>query len=436
MKKILITIIVGLTAMFRLSASEIDSTKHWGYSLSLNPTRLLIMDEYQRKWQKKTNNFSIDLSAIRQWLPNDSSQTAVDYNYPALSISLKYSLNHGVIMHRPPSSAWQFRDEVNYDSQMGNSLSLYGSFIRPIIRTRKWVFDYSLGFGAAYSHRIYNPYNNADNELVGSHLSIYFGAGTHLTYMVTNDFGVRLGLDYWHISNGAIDRPNKGANSIGPSIGVVYAPYHEELNNYRRNKIKDKTINEASSPVENIRSWHPYLFTNVAFAIGAKTLHEDWNHCYFGSKPDDKEYYRTDYTIHATYSAQLDLMYRYARRWASGIGFDVFYGHYAKTIARVYDTDTDYRHSPWSTGMALKHEIYFDRLLCQIGIGYYLHREMGYFASLVDKPYYERVGISYDFPRLGGFRIGFNIKAHFTKADYTELIITMPIKIKTLSNRK
>lgn len=88
-----------------------------------------------------------------------------------------------------------------------------------------------------------------------------------------------------------------------------------------------------------------------------------------------------------------------------------------------------YRHSPWSVGVAAKHEVYFGNLVCQIGIGYYLHREMGRFAKDVEKPYYERVGVSYCFDKLGGMRLGFNIKAHFTKADYTELLLTMPIRL-------
>ena len=54
---------------------------------------------------------------------------------------------------------------------------------------------------------------------------------------------------------------------------------------------------------------------------------------------------------------------------------------------------------------------------------------MGRFAKDVEKPYYERVGVSYCFDKLGGMRLGFNIKAHFTKADYTELLLTMPIRL-------
>ena len=426
--RVRILLIAMLMTVCSTHAADNDSTKHWGFGLSFSPSKAIVMDEYQRKWQKKRNNFSVELAATRQWLPRDSSQIAADYNYPALSISLKQSWNHGVTMHRYPDHAWKFRNEANYDTKLGNSLSLYATFQRPIIRNWKWEFDYTLSIGAAYAHRIYNPQSDIDNELIGAHTSIYFGAGTHLTYHMTDLWGIRFGIDYWHMSNGAMDRPNKGANFIGPTLGVVYTPYHKELvENHRRNKLNPDTIKPQ---------FQPYLFTNIAVAVGAKTLHEDWNHSYFGTTPDDPEYYRTKFTIHTTLAAQLDIMYRYARRWASGIGIDVFYGRYAKTIEKMDGENSPYKHHPWSTGIALKHEVYFEQLICQIGIGYYLNREMGYFADIVEKPYYERVGVSYAFKKLGGLRLGFNIKAHLTKADYTELLLTMPITVKKLKTKK
>jgi len=64
-------------------------------------------------------------------------------------------------------------------------------------------------------------------------------------------------------------------------------------------------------------------------------------------------------------------------------------------------------------------------------VGGYFHRHIGYNANIVDDKVYEKIGVHYSFPRLGGLTIGGNVKAHLTRADYTEVIISMPIRIKS-----
>ena len=44
--------------------------------------------------------------------------------------------------------------------------------------------------------------------------------------------------------------------------------------------------------------------------------------------------------------------------------------------------------------------------------------------------YYERIGLHYTLPRTGGIKVGANVKAHLTKADFTELVVTVPISIQ------
>ncbi|MBQ9570113.1 MAG: hypothetical protein IJR30_01905, partial [Prevotella sp.] len=56
-----------------------------------------------------------------------------------------------------------------------------------------------------------------------------------------------------------------------------------------------------------------------------------------------------------------------------------------------------------------------------------LHRKMGELARQQEKSYYERIGINYVIPGLGGIKIGAHVKAHLTKADLTELVISVPI---------
>ena len=414
MPLILLLVCMLLPATMR-AADEGDTLRRWGGGIQLHPATAIVMDRYQSKWMDPAPNFSVAAELRHASLPADSNAYDADYGYPVMGIGVKYSRNHRIKMHRQPDESWPYIEEVDYDSQMGNSLAFYGFFSRPFFRNRHWEADYTFNLGVGYSHSKYNLHNSIDNELIGSRWLIYFGAGLHLAYQVDPEWSFRAGVEYWHLSNGAINRPNKGANFVGPSLSVCYTPYYEaSLPHSRRQHIPHK----------------PYLFADITGGVGYRTLYEDWKHTQFELKPDEPGY-RTDHFKHyLTYTFQGSLMCRYARRWASGVEADVFYGPYASDV-EAYDkrAGRDDKHSPWSLGLGVKHEAYYRRLKLSMSLGWYLYREMGHTAKRSEQPFYERIGVQYLFPCLHGMGVGFSVKAHMTKADYTELVVSCPIRL-------
>ena len=169
----------------------------------------------------------------------------------------------------------------------------------------------------------------------------------------------------------------------------------------------------ASAPAA--QPFSPYWYSSLRLGVGGKTLLEDWQLTQFGTDPEAPRY-RTDR--------------RYARRWASGIGADISYGTYAD---RVRDLDEaagrSLPHSPWSFGLGLRHEAYYHRLSLDMALGVYLYRHMGASAKEIEKPYYECIGIFYTIPRLHHLRVGCSVKAHLTKADLTEIVISLPFRL-------
>lgn len=304
MKFRLLTLLLLITSL-SANAEVRDSlaARHWGGESQLIPGRAIVMDEYQRKWQKGTGNFSLGAEVHYSPLPSDSDAFAEDYNYPTLSGGIRYHWDHGVTMHRSPDSAWGLAEEVDYDSRMGNVVSLYGSFTRPFFRTRRWMADYTLSFGTSYSHRKYDKSNNVDDELIGSRWLIYFGAGLHATYRLAEDWGVKAGVEYYHHSNGALNRPNKGANFVGAMLGLVYMPYYKEV-------LKGKGVSA-------IKPFQHYWYLNFTVAAGAKTLDEDWQHTQFHTPSTAPDYRKEKFHLYATYALSADVMCRYQRRWAS-----------------------------------------------------------------------------------------------------------------------
>lgn len=410
-------LIVGLLLMSTdVCAERADSLHHYNYSLQVMPGRLVALDQYAERWIKKTPNLSLAAEIGRVALPNDSDAFASDFGYPSLTLGLRYTLNNQVRLHRDPDPAWGQAKEVDYNSHLGNTVSLYGKFYRPFFRHLRWETAYSFSFGVGYSHLKYNKQNDIDNELIGTHALIYFGAGVHATYHLNNQWGIRGAIEFVHHSNGALYRPNKGSNAVGTSLGVVYEPYYKQL------------INTAHP-----RFYQPfqrYWYLNFAAGVGAKTMLEDWLTTQFRTDPSHPDYRTEHFKVYAAYSLQADVMCRYARRWASGVGIDWFYGTYASHIAGLDARQGNVaKHSPWSLGIAAKHEVFYHRLSLGLSFGWYLHRQMGYNALFNESKYYERIGLHYAFPVLGGLKAGINIKAHQTKADLTELVVAIPVRL-------
>ena len=410
-------LIVCINVIIQAETIGKDSIKHWGFTANVMKSKVIALDKNQRKYLKENNNGSIAVELNHIHLPSDNNLYAKDFNYPSLSIGLRYTLNNSICFHRSPDYAWSKIEEVPYNSHLGNTLSLYGTFQRAIHRNQHWETSYSLSGGVGYTNKWYNKYNNIDNDFIGTPFLIYFGAGIHQTYRFSSEWGVRASLEFVHHSNGALYHPNKGSNSVGPSIGIVYYPYYETLIG-AHNCFK-------STPFKK------YFYLDFTVGVGAKTLVEDWQITQFRTSKSEPNYRTGNFKRYATCSLQANLMCRYARRWASGIGIDAFYNTYAPHIEQLeLNSGNTINCKPWSIGIAGKHEIFYNNLSLNVSLGTYLYRRMGTIDRELGGRIYERVGVNYSFLSLNGLKFGINVKAHSTKADLTEIIITYPLRIK------
>jgi hypothetical protein len=416
MKYLSLIIILLIVSVIKIYAERKDSLSHWGLAVAANPGRVIAADKYEKKWLKHTSTATFSLEATQVSLPSDSDAYAQDFGYPTFSIGLRYSCNGKVIMHRDQDPDWGYSEEVNYNSHLGNTATVYGGFSRPFFRSKRWEIDYSLFMGIAYSRLKYNPDYNADDELIGSRWLLYFGAGFHATYRVADDWGIKAGIEYLHQSNGALNRPNKGTNAIGPTLALIYYPYY-------------KSLVDEEKP-RNHQPFKKYFYADVDLGFGGKALMEDWLKTQFFTKPGEPDYRTDRFHFYTAYSLKTDVMYRYARKWASGIGFDLFYSPSADHIRDLDEANGfTMSHSRWSMGISGKHEVFYHNLSLAVSIGVYLYRKMGQNAKYNEKPYYEHIGLRYAFPSLHGMKIGLNVKAHRTIADLTEFIVECPLRL-------
>nr|WP_315441240.1 acyloxyacyl hydrolase [uncultured Prevotella sp.] len=404
------------TLSINVTAEENDSLSiaKMGIEFRYIPAQTLTLDKEPRIWTKTKDTHS--WAAQINVTPTKNAY-AHDYNYPTFSFGLRYHLNHGTTMHR--DDPWGEAQPVNYTSKLGNFLTLYGTFNRPLYRSKHWQWGYYLGTGIAYTSLKYNQKNDIDNEYIGSHLNIYFNAGLYGQVKIAKEWSVKGGLDFAHHSNGAMARPNKGANYFGPFVGLVYEPQQATSPIAKRNT-------EATQPFQK------YWFTEFTLGLGGKTLLEEWLQTQFNTPQGQPDYRKEHFTYYGAYSFHTHLLYRYARRWASGVGVGLFYGEYAHRIARMDKENghTDEKHSPWSASIEARHEVYYRNVSVRLTLGYYLYRHMGYSANHgLEYPYHEQVGVFYSFPKLKGLTLGFSVNAHATKADFTELQLSIPVRL-------
>lgn len=407
---LLSTLSINVTA----EVNDSLSIAKMGIEFRYIPAQTLTLDKEPRIWTKTKDTHS--WAAQINVTPTKNAY-AHDYNYPTFSFGLRYQLNHGTTMHR--DDPWGEAQPVNYTSKLGNFLTLYGTFNRPLYRSKHWQWGYYLGTGIAYTSLKYNQKNDIDNEYIGSHLNIYFNAGLYGQVKIAKEWSVKGGLDFAHHSNGAMARPNKGANYFGPFVGLVYEPQQATSPIAKRNT-------EATQPFQK------YWFTEFTLGLGGKTLLEEWLQTQFNTPQGQPDYRKEHFTYYGAYSFHTHLLYRYARRWASGVGVGLFYGEYAHRIARMDKENghTDEKHSPWSASIEARHEVYYGNVSVRLTLGYYLYRHMGYSANHgLEYPYHEQVGVFYSFPKLKGLTLGFSVNAHATKADFTELQLSMPVRL-------
>ena len=414
MRTAILILLSTLSINVRAEVNDSLSIAKMGIEFRYIPAQTLTLDKEPRIWTKTKDTHS--WAAQINVTPTKNAY-AHDYNYPTFSFGLRYHLNHGTTMHR--DDPWGEAQPVNYTSKLGNFLTLYGTFNRPLYRSKHWQWGYYLGTGIAYTSLKYNQKNDIDNEYIGSHLNIYFNAGLYGQVKIAKEWSVKGGLDFAHHSNGAMARPNKGANYLGPFVGLVYEPQ------------------QATSPIakhntNETKPFQKYWFTEFTLGLGGKTLLEEWLQTQFNTPQGQPDYRKEHFTYYGAYSFHTHLLYRYARRWASGVGVGLFYGEYAHRVARMDKENghTDEKHSPWSVSIEARHEVYYGNVSVRITLGYYLYRHMGYSANHgLEYPYHEQVGVFYSFPKLKRLTLGFSVNAHATKADFTELQISMPVRL-------
>lgn len=356
------------------------------------------------------------LGCVYQTDANEHCAYAADYNYPAFTFGLLAADFNKVRLRYNPHGT----RPIDYDSRCGTSFVLYGSFRRAFFRTQSgWSADYKLGNGIGYNTHIYDRHTNVDNLMLGSRLSVYFDVAFALNYRYRQcEFFV--GPEFRHLSNGGTVRPNKGVNKAG--IGGGFRYYLEPIDSI--------PFARTRTPYEEKK-----LYVNVSYSSGIRGSQGEWlydanNYIWNNNNVENIKYGKDGYRLCYYHLMSTDMMCRYARRYASGVGLDVLYEPYNVDVETQKHGERP-SNVNWTFGLAAKHEVYFRRLSMQLAIGHYLSRPFNDYSNTTEEyPFYERVGLRYNLPILNDcISVGYNIYAHLTKAYGTELVIDFKLPV-------
>lgn len=330
-------------------------------------------------------------------------------NYPRIQLGLMYADMNRLEIYRP---------QTPYRSHIGHIWTLYGGIQWDAWRSGRWSAGVDLQNGIGYCPNPYNIYTNDDQWIIGSHLTIFVNLGAYLRYQFSPRWALTLGPDFKHYSNGTLDRPNLGANSVGVSVGVEWKTQPlpgREARNY-------SVLQRHSTPLPAREGlWEGSFYLDLTVGLGMRALIDGFqvNHT-------------SHHSIYGFPMVLIAPMWRWHLLHATGIGIDYSYLDYVYRI-RNFDQILEARgrhhtprhgYSPHVLGLSLRHEIFYKQMSLNVGLGWNIHKHLGYTSEVEESWLYQHVGLRYSFPfTRNRLYLGFQIKAHrFGKVDCVQLV--------------
>ena len=300
------------------------------------------------------------------------------YNrYPKIGIGLYYA---DLVMNRQ-------------DTMVGNPIAFFGFYNTPIATVGRFTFGTDVSVGLSYTPIIHDPVENPYNDVVASHINLFFGFKLNMDVELSNQLDMTLGYGLTHHSNGRIHMPQKGVNTWGLSLGMRYM---------------------LVTPVELIYQEPPEFIPNseVQFMVGVGTVEE---------KPLSQDYPNR----YLTSSFAVDYAFKFNPRMAFTLGLDYFYdGSTALAIGSVPPEDVSNSQKMY-LGTHLGYQQTIDRLTLMFNMGTYFWQHTN------DRSFwYARAGGRIRLTDRFYFHLAIKTKAG-VRSDWIEWGVAYHLKVKT-----
>ena len=106
------------------------------------------------------------------------------------------------------------------DTIVGNPLSFFGFYSEPLFRFGRFTLATDVSVGLSYTGLTHDYETNPFNDVIASHINLYFDINLNLNLEVTPRLGLIGGYGLTHYSNGRMHVPQKGVNNWGWTFGM------------------------------------------------------------------------------------------------------------------------------------------------------------------------------------------------------------------------
>ena len=328
------------------------------------------------------------------WKTSDT-QASEMYGNPRIGVGVSYT-NLGAI-------------DCVEGSSLGDSFTLYGTFMRDFLSLGPVRSGYSIQFGGAYMTHPYHKTDNPLNVLYGGPFTFHIKGGLYLLADITPRWSIGAEVAFKHNSACRLIIPNRGINAICYSFTSSYS-------------FGGKTV----KPGLRIKDDSP-LNRKIRFALFASGgIHKcmaEWEADQLLSPQERPDYY----TPWFKGSIGAEAIWRYCARTSSGLQLEL---HYLGNMEALRRSDAamygerakDAEYSPLSPGIGFVQDLYFGSWALGGGFGVYLYRKVGIHENR--GPFYQKVHLRYYPPFLPSCFAGIALRAHkFNRADYLEFTL-------------
>ncbi len=113
---------------------------------------------------------------------------------------------------------------LNNHQQLGNAFGFLPNITLPIAHKRNFDLRTTIGLGVGWLSKHYDPFDNPQNNAIGSHVNNYTSVRFFAEKKWTDHWKWTVGASFSHFSNGSSQLPNYGLNVPALIFGASYAP--------------------------------------------------------------------------------------------------------------------------------------------------------------------------------------------------------------------
>ncbi len=255
------------------------------------------------------------------------------------------------------------------DKPMGHAISAYPYILLHAARAKHFELKFKLAAGLGvvsrhyYSHEINESDFNSpiNNTTFSTYLNVYLSAGLDMDFPITRNFAINTEFGFFHMSNGKIRVPNRGANVFYGAVGMI------------------ATINPEEEKEPMVFPNLPYRWSlNVTGAAGAMHLDREDKHKFFIA------------------SLHTGAIYNVCNWYGVGAGVDVFFNDCVSTNSKngFYREDLTYTFTDkLRVGIGINNEFTFGDVTAILDWGVYVFNpSRNYYNSYYHSEEYKKYG--------------------------------------------